>query len=173
MSMSKALLTFFKSGVPVAPVLIIVAALIVYELWDRDRKVLDSLQQEQVGLTENRLIYPNADDEVVLRELRRKAMQSYPEARRRFLDDEIQILFVRTLFKDHNDVIRRGYLRVNRIEDDTIYAAHIYRTETGYQSTPMVVKESEILDWLIYTPEGIEEGNLSGKYLLEKSKNQH
>lgn len=160
-------------SVPVLFVLFLVFLSIksfIFDPWKENQNALSKVSEKQNGYTPNKLIIPSQTEGQIINQLTKKALVTYPAAKRRFLEHEVKSFQVRTVFADENGLKQSGYVVVERIENGTIYAAHRYMVGAEVRSTPIVLKESEILDWLIYRYDGVEEGNLTGKYLLEKSK---
>jgi len=104
-----------------------------------------------------------------------KARQTYPDARKRYLEGlpTGYAFFVVTKLRNPSGSFEQVFVSVTGIQDARItgrIASHIL-TVSGYKyGDPYTFPESELIDWLIAYPDGTEEGNVVGKFLDEWQK---
>lgn len=106
----------------------------------------------------------------LLEPCRTRALASYPEAKARYLAGlpSGYTFSVVVKLRDAEGRTEQVFLFVTRIYDGKIEAkiANQIQLVSGYkQGQAVTVQESEIIDWVIVSPDGSEEGNLAGKFI--------
>jgi hypothetical protein len=104
-----------------------------------------------------------------------KARQTYPEAKKRYLDGlpPMRVFFVVTRLHDGEGREEQVFITVKAIEKERSIGtiASDIATVSGYKrGDPYEFPETELVDWLISRPDGSEEGNFVGKFLDEYQK---
>lgn len=99
-----------------------------------------------------------------------KARKSYPAAKMRFLRGlpPGQTFFVTVQLRDNKGASERVFVRVAEIHGSILsgsLANEVLLLDGFEVGESIAVDESSILDWLIASPDGSEEGNLVGKFL--------
>ena len=99
-----------------------------------------------------------------------QARASYPQARQRFLAGlpKGQAFFLTTRLVDKKQQFEQVFIAVQSIKDGVVTGKiwNDLHTVEGYRhGDSYSFPESAILDWLITSPDGSEEGNFVGKYI--------
>ena len=99
-----------------------------------------------------------------------KARKTYPDAKRRFLAGlpSGQVFFLTATLHDSAGRWEQVFIEVKEINDGKVKGliANDIGTVSGYAlGDSYTFPESELLDWTISKPDGIEEGNFVGKFL--------
>jgi hypothetical protein len=101
-----------------------------------------------------------------------RARATYPAAKQRYLAGLPggESFYVTIVLRDPTGRYEEVFVRVEHIESGLI-AGHlgsdVYLVEGHQVGEAMQVREDEVLDWTISTPDGQEEGNLIGKFIDE------
>ncbi len=101
--------------------------------------------------------------------------KTYPEAKSRYLAGlpAGHAFFVVTELRDGSGTFEQVFIAVAAIKDDRItgrIATEIIGVKGFKNGDPYSFPESELIDWLITHPDGMEEGNVVGKFLDEWQK---
>ena len=99
-----------------------------------------------------------------------KARSTYPEAKRRFLSKLPRgyEFFVTTRLHDKRGKWEQSFVSVLTIKDGKINGVITTQPKlvVGFKSGDRYTfSESQVLDWTIMRPDGVEEGNFVGKFL--------
>lgn len=100
----------------------------------------------------------------------RRARETYPDAKRRFLTGlpPGEEFFVTARLQDEAGRSEQVFVHVEHIVGDVIagrLASETNLVRRCKRGDHFELKEGELMDWLISKPDGSEEGNLVGKYL--------
>lgn len=100
----------------------------------------------------------------------KKARETYPEARKRFLDGlpPKHSFFVTARLSDREGHVEQVFIAVKEIKKGVIKGViwNDIRLVSGYRHGDVYsFPEGELLDWTITRPDGTEEGNFVGKFL--------
>lgn len=104
-----------------------------------------------------------------------KAKQSYPEAKKRFVQGlpAKHSFFVTTRLSDKAGKVEQVFVAVQEIKNGIIkgriWSDVTLLTEYKH-GDPYSFPEAELIDWTITKPDGTEEGNFVGKFLDEYQK---
>ena len=101
-----------------------------------------------------------------------KARQSYPDAKKRFLEGlpPGHIFYTTTRLIDANGHQEQVFIKVEKIKKKYIkglIASPITMVQGFSFGDKYKFPEAELIDWLISRPDGTEEGNIVGKFLDE------
>lgn len=100
----------------------------------------------------------------------KKALESYPQAKVRFLNGlpNGESFFLTTRLHDSEGRVEQVFILVDSITNGVVSGkiSNDIRVVSGYQSGQThEFSENVIYDWLITKPDGSEEGNFVGKYI--------
>jgi uncharacterized protein YegJ (DUF2314 family) len=99
-----------------------------------------------------------------------KARQSYPAARRKFLDRTrpARPMFVTMMLADAASHHEQIFVRVDSIVGTRVHgriASAVQVVRSYAYGQRMIVEEKDLLDWMFANADGSEEGNFVGKFL--------
>jgi hypothetical protein len=99
-----------------------------------------------------------------------KARETYPDAKRRYLEGlpPGESFFVTTILVDDHRRFEQVFILVDKIDRGVVTGRIFSDIATVHGFKPRDVYrfgEADIVDWLITKPDGSEEGNLVGKYI--------
>jgi hypothetical protein len=99
-----------------------------------------------------------------------QARKTYPEAKTRFTAGlpAKQSFYVVTRLKDEKGRLEQVFVRVDKIEDGYISGrirSRIVAVEGYKYGDTYRLPEKDMVDWVIASPDGTEEGNVVGKFL--------
>jgi hypothetical protein len=106
----------------------------------------------------------------MLEPCRRKALASWPDARRRFQAGlrPKQSLFVTTRLRDSTHRVEQVFVAVDKIDPRSVTGrlwSEIAVVRGFQRGQTLTVADSDIVDWMISRPDGSEEGNWMGKFM--------
>jgi uncharacterized protein YegJ (DUF2314 family) len=98
-----------------------------------------------------------------------EARKTWPAAKKKYLAGAPhgETFYVTLRLKD-GDTFEQSFVRVTEIKDGKIsgtVASELLTIHNFKRGDTVVVKETEIYDWMFAKPDGSEEGNVVGKFL--------
>ena len=104
-----------------------------------------------------------------------KAQQSYPSARERFNSGALSnYSFFVTVLLNSPKGEEMAFFKVEKIEDEKItgiLSTRLQLLDSFAYGQRYTLPESDVIDWTITSPSGLEEGNFVGKFLDSQRKN--
>lgn len=149
-----------------------------YKLGDKEKANADlALAVELKGVVANRtpdkVVSATRNLEEALKPLIAKARATYPEAKKRFgsLPNGYHFEVMTDLYDNDGKARERVFVQVDKMIDSESGNVVVGRLGSKVQlkdhkfGEQLEVKEKDILDWTIVSPDGTEEGNLIGKFI--------